>query len=104
MGNSEHETLNLNQAADFLKLHWQTLREKAKCGEVPAAKLGRRWVFLREDLVSYLRSHYSTRRPRSQVQQSVGDSLCCTNDPIRNSGGANSKHRMESEYNNLLKQ
>ncbi|MBL4573119.1 MAG: helix-turn-helix domain-containing protein [Gammaproteobacteria bacterium] len=103
MANNDYETLTLNQAADFLKLHWQTLRSKAKCGEVPAAKLGRRWVFLREDLVSYLRSNYSTGRPRSQVQQSVGDSLCCTNDPIRVSGGARSKHRMESEYNNLLK-
>jgi excisionase family DNA binding protein len=104
MERDDYETLTLYQAANFLKLHWQTLRAKAKRGEVPAAKLGRRWVFLREDLVSYLRSHYSTGRPRSQVQQSVGDSLCCTNDPIRDSGGARSMHRMENEYNNLLKQ
>lgn len=97
-----YETLDLRQAAYFLKLHWQTLREKAKRGEVPAAKLGRRWVFLKVDLVSYLRSHYSTRRPRSQVQQSVGDSLCCTNDPIRASGGVRSHHQTEIEYNNLL--
>ncbi len=103
MENRNYETLDLLQAADFLKLHWQTLREKAKRGEVPAAKLGRRWVFLREDLVSYLRSHYSTSRPRSQVQQSVGDSLCCTNDPIRVSGGAHSQHQTETEYNDLLK-
>ena len=99
---TDSETLDLQQAADLLKLHWQTLRGKAKRGEVPAAKLGRRWVFLKADLVSYLRSHYSTRRPRSQVQQSVGDSLCCTNDPIRASGGVRSHHQTEIEYNNLL--
>ena len=98
----EEETFNLMRAAQFLQLHWQTLRKKAKSGEIPAAKLGRRWVFLKVDLVSYLRSHYSTRRPRSQVQQSVGDSLCCTNDPIRASGGVRSHHQTEIEYNNLL--
>lgn len=104
MENEHHETFNLQEAADFLKLHWQTLRTKAKRGEVPAAKLGRRWVFLKSDLVTFLRANYSTPRPRSQVQQSVGDTLCCTNDPIRVSGGAALPHRMELEYKSLLKQ
>jgi excisionase family DNA binding protein len=97
-----YETLDLLQAADFLKLHWQTLRAKAKRGEVPAAKLGRRWVFLQEDLVSYLRSNYSTSRPRSQVQH-IGDSLCCTNDQTRPTGGANLPHPTADEYDSLLK-
>ena len=96
-------TLNLQEAAELLKVHWQTLRAKAKVGEVPAARIGRRWVFLREDLVSYLRSHYSTARPRSQVQQ-LGESLCCTNDQIRPTGGADLPHPTEDEYDNLLKQ
>ena len=48
----EAETFNLMQAAQFLQLHWQTLRDKASKGEVPAAKIGRRWVFLKADLVS----------------------------------------------------
>ena len=34
------ETLDLKQAADFLKMHWQTLREKAKAGEVPGSVNG----------------------------------------------------------------
>ena len=101
---SDSQTFNLREAADFLKIHWQTLRKSACAGEVPAARIGRRWVFLREDLVSYLRSHYSTGRPRSQVQQNEGDSLCCTNDPIRDSGGVLSPHLTEREYSNLLKQ
>ena len=99
----ENKTLDLYEAADFLKMHWQTLRGKAKRGEVPAAKLGKRWVFLSDDLASYLRSHYSSPRPRSQVQLS-GDSLCCTNDPIRRSGGAALSHPMGNEYSNLLRQ
>lgn len=103
MENTEHETLDLQAASAFLLLHWQTLRAKAKAGEIPAAKLGRRWVFLKADLVSYLRSQYSYGRPRSQVQH-IGESLCCTNDPIRVSGGAVSQHQTELEYKNLLKQ
>lgn len=103
MVNIEHETLDLQTAAAFMHVHWQTLRSKAKSGEVPGAKLGRRWVFLKADLVTYLRSQYSAGRPRSQVQ-TVGESLCCTNDPIRGSGGAISRHQTELEYKNLLKQ
>ena len=103
METTEHETLDLHAAADFLLVHWQTLRAKAKAGTIPAAKLGRRWVFLKGDLVAYLRSQYSYGRPRSQVQQ-VGELPCCTNDPIRSSGGAISWHQTESEYNALLKQ
>ena len=35
------ETLDLKQAADYLKMHWQTLTEKAKSGQVPGAKVGK---------------------------------------------------------------
>jgi excisionase family DNA binding protein len=99
---NDHETLDLQTAANFLLVHWQTLRGMASRGEVPAAKLGRRWVFLKDDLVTHLRSQYSRGRPRSQVQH-IGESLCCTNDPIRSTGGAISQHRTESEYSALLK-
>lgn len=103
MANDPPITLTLYEAAEFLKIHWQTLRYKAKAGEVPAAKIGKRWVFLTEDLASYLRSHYSTGRPRSQVQH-VGDTLCCSSEKPRVSGGVSLLPPMESEYNSLLKQ
>jgi len=38
-------TLNLVQAAAFLHVHEQTLLKLARIGEVPAAKVGRAWVF-----------------------------------------------------------
>lgn len=99
----EDETMDLYQAAAFLKLHWQTLRAKAKAGEIPGAKLGRRWVFIKSDLVSHLRSQYSRPRPRSQVQLNEGDSLCCTSELIRSSGGVHSLRQTDSEYKSLLK-
>jgi hypothetical protein len=39
-------TLNLTEAAAFLKMHPEELRSRAKQGLVPGAKIGRRWVFL----------------------------------------------------------
>jgi len=55
------KTLNLKEAAAFLQLHPVTLQRMAKRGDVPAAKLGKRWVFLEIDLVACLRAQYSSR-------------------------------------------
>ena len=49
-------TLTLEQAADFLKLHANTVQARAKAGIIPGSKPGRRWVFLQADLEQYLRS------------------------------------------------
>src|SRR5450756_3149238 len=53
------ETFNLEQAAAFLKMHPVTVQGKARSGEIPAAKPGKCWAFIKDDLVSYLRSFYS---------------------------------------------
>ena len=42
-------TLDLKQAAEFLKMHPVTLQCKAKAGEIPGAKPGKSWVFIDED-------------------------------------------------------
>ena len=97
------ETLDLKAAALLLKMHWQTLREKAKAGEVPGAKIGKQWVFIKDDLVSHIRSKYASPRSRSQVQR-IGESICYTSDQTLSSTGVGSRHQTEKEYNNLLKQ
>ena len=96
------ETLDLKAAALLLKMHWQTLREKAKAGEVPGAKIGKQWVFIKDDLVSHIRSKYASSRSRSQVQR-MGESLCYASDQTRSSTGVVSPHQMDREYKNLLK-
>ena len=55
------ETLDLEQAAAFLKMHPVTVQAKARAGEIPAAKPGKCWAFIKDDLVSYLRSLYSPK-------------------------------------------
>jgi len=50
-------TLDLQAAAAFLRIHPVTLQEKARTGEIPGAKIGKRWVFVDVDLVEHIRSH-----------------------------------------------
>jgi excisionase family DNA binding protein len=58
----EHEmkTLDLDQAAQLLHLHPDTVQQRAKAGEIPAAKPGKCWVFIDEDLLDWLRSQYAS--------------------------------------------
>ena len=60
-------TLDLNEAAAFLRMSPAVLRQKAKAGLIQGAKPGKRWVFLEADLADYLRSLYagSWQAPRS---------------------------------------
>lgn len=99
------KTLNLKEAATFLNMHWQTLREKVISGEIPGAKISKRWVFIEEDLVSYIRSQYAvSHRSRSLKQQNIaGGSLCYISDLNRVSGGASSPHPTDAEYKKALK-
>jgi excisionase family DNA binding protein len=54
-------TLTLEEAARLLQLHPTTLAAKARSGEIPGAKPGKRWVFVEVDLVEYVRSHYDAK-------------------------------------------
>ena len=62
-------TLSLPEAANFLGIHKETARRLAACHEMPAAKIGRSWRFLEEDLVTYLRSLYSEATSQGVVNR-----------------------------------
>jgi excisionase family DNA binding protein len=61
------QTLDLDGAAGWLKCDPETVRAMAASGELPAAKVGRAWVFVDVDLVEWLRKQYgachSTKTP-----------------------------------------
>ena len=65
-------TLDLQEAAEFLRVHPETLRQLARTGKVPGAKVGRAWVFLEDDLVQYLRSLYPQPRQALRVTPGKG--------------------------------
>jgi excisionase family DNA binding protein len=69
------KTLTAQQAATLLHLHPATVLEKARAGEIPAAKPGKRWVFLEDDLAAYLRSLYA--RKRRALKGDPGKELEC---------------------------
>lgn len=49
------ETLDINEAAELLKVSTETVRRLADTGALMGAKVGVAWVFIREDLMDYLR-------------------------------------------------
>jgi excisionase family DNA binding protein len=93
------QTLTLEQAATLLKLHPQTLLQLARAGDIPAAKPGKCWVFIQQDLIEWLRSKYN--RPQQDVGQ--GGKKCSLKEKIANTGGIASPHQTAQQYANLLK-
>lgn len=53
------ETLTSEQAAKFLHCHYSTVVEKTHAGELPAKKIGRRWVFVLEHLADFISGRYT---------------------------------------------
>ena len=89
------QTLDINECAEFLKVHPTTILELAASGELPGAKIGRAWVFLQDDLIEYLRSKVrqqvaerkqTTHLHRAAARQveDVTVSLSATRRPRRN--------------------
>lgn len=50
------ETLGVADVAMLLRAENETVLLYARRGELPGTKLGKSWVFLREDVISFLRS------------------------------------------------
>lgn len=48
-------TLDIFQAALFLRTETESLSLLANTGEVPAALMGANWIFMEEDLIAYLK-------------------------------------------------
>ena len=97
------KTLSLTEAADFLKMHAEEVRRRAKSGKIPGAKLGKRWVFILDDLAEHIRSQYASPRQALRVVTEKEANIChSTNAAIR--GGSCSPHQQESVLDALLAQ
>ena len=57
------ETLGLRDAAKFLKMRPDNLAKEATAGRIPGAKPAGCWVFIKSDLVDYVRSLYAKEKP-----------------------------------------
>ena len=93
------QTLNLTEAAKFLKMHPVTLQGKVKTGEIPGAKPGKSWVFIVEDLANYIRSLYT--KDGKWIGSQNGNNKCSLNE-IR--PGVTNSRSVEKQYTDLLAQ
>ena len=59
-------TLDLNEAASFLKMNPEVLRRKARAGQVPGRKAGKCWIFVKEHLADWVSGRYSEPRHLSR--------------------------------------
>lgn len=48
------ETLDVHQVASILRLHPESVRLMAQSGQLPARKIGKRWLFLPQTIHRYL--------------------------------------------------
>lgn len=94
-------SMNLQQAAQFLKLHPVTLLERARAGTVPGAKVGKRWVFLEEDLAAYVRAQYGGRGQRLQGDSKGKPGCHSTSGRAHHIGGSGSPTEAD-EYSKAL--
>ena len=51
----ENKSWGIKEAAAFLRIHPDTLAERARTKRIPGCKVGRAWVFLPELLAEYVR-------------------------------------------------
>lgn len=82
---SQITTFNLIEAAAFLKLNPQILRRKVKAGLIPAAKIGKSWVFIEQDIANFVRSMYMASWQALQVHHKE-DSLCHLKNVVKRGG------------------
>lgn len=62
MGTEPPEIMNLRECAEYLGVHWQTLRRKAKAGIIPGFQIGRRWRFRKVDVDAWTRRQYDPQQ------------------------------------------
>jgi excisionase family DNA binding protein len=54
---TEDEILNVTGLADFLKCSEDLIRDKAKSGEIPGHKPGKSYLFIKSEILAWLKSH-----------------------------------------------
>ena len=52
--NALPETVDIDEAAALMKAETDKVMELARCGDLPGAKIGKAWVFMREDVVEFV--------------------------------------------------
>lgn len=67
------ETIDSDGCADLLRCTADQVEELARAGDIPGLKIGRSWLFVRHDLLSYLaeKARAEAQERRSKRQPNV---------------------------------
>ena len=93
------KTMGIEDASKLLRVHPVTLSKMASSGEVPAAKIGREWIFIEVDLLDHIRAQYKTRALKGEQKGKV---CHFTNAKIHPTGGLKLPSE-DDQYNAALK-
>jgi excisionase family DNA binding protein len=89
----------LTEAANLLRVSEDCLLRKARAGKVPGAKIGRRWVFVRADLIELIRHQARERTDRRAVYV---ERTCRFIDKLRAPTGGSDSRSAESKLDAAL--
>ena len=99
------KTLDLNEAAEFLRMNPQVLRRKAYNGEIPGRKTGKCWLFIQEHLADWVSGRYPEPVRELRVidgHKTKQEEHLCQSTSAKKRGGYNLPRQTADEYNNLL--
>lgn len=94
-------TVDLHEAADILKIHPTTAKRKALAGDLPGSRIGKRWVFVRDDLLDIIRGAWAQRARLGQSKDSENPICRSTAEKTRRTGGS-SWSTTDEQYNQVL--
>ncbi len=68
----DSETMDADQVAAFLRADAETVRQFARSGDLPGTRIGKGWIFLKTDVLDFLRARIAAdtarRRQRAADQ------------------------------------
>ncbi len=100
------QSLDLIEAAAFLKMNAEVLRRHAKAGKVPSRKTGKRWVFILEHLADWVSNSYASHGRELRVidgfKNTHEDTRKCQSTSAKKRGGLSSPCQTDAEYSSLL--
>ncbi len=95
------QSIDLNEAADFLKMNAEVLRRKAKAGKVPGSKPGKHWVFIKEHLADFVSGRDNSHGRLLRVIDG-GKPCQSLNEQTVKTGSFKLPYQTVSEYNKVL--
>jgi hypothetical protein len=71
--NMTSETMDIQEVAAFCRAEPETIAQYARSGTLPGTKMGKGWVFLRDDVVGFLRERIAdeTKMRRAKTKDTV---------------------------------